>query len=306
LVDQVYDTIDCFDGCDPLLGKPVDVEDNQMTLGIDFALADQQCTDGEFAHCLRDDRFRVQVSFTDFEGRHRIARAQPLTDDTGAFYFFGEDNLEIVVKVIDACSAPFNHFWVFTAGLTNLEVDIDVFDTFTGATRTYHNDLGQAFQLIRDTRAFATCDAPGAGQGAAEPPAEESVPIEIWDSFVERGAGSCTASDTQMCLQGSRFQVEATWRNANGEVGVGQAVQLTGETGYFWFFGASNVEVLLKVLDACGDPFNRFWVFAAGLTDVEVTLRVTDTVTGEVQEYANPLGSPFEPVQDTTTFATCP
>ena len=66
------------------------------------------------------------------------------------------------------------------------------------------------------------------------------------------------------------------------------------------------MEVILKVLDACVDPFNRFWVFAAGLSDVEVTVRVTDTVSSEVQEYFNPLGTAFRPIQDTAAFDTCP
>jgi len=46
-------------------------------------------------------------------------------------------------------------------------------------------------------------------------------------------------------------------------------------------------------------------VFAAGLTDVEVTLTVTDTVSGQVRKYRSTLGKPFLPVQDTAAFATC-
>jgi hypothetical protein len=42
------------------------------------------------------------------------------------------------------------------------------------------------------------------------------------------------------------------------------------------------------------------------LTNVEVTLRVTDTRNGTVQTYFNPLGTAFQPVQDTSAFATCP
>jgi hypothetical protein len=61
------------------------------------------------------------------------------------------------------------------------------------------------------------------------------------------------------------------------------------------------------VLDACGLPnFNNFWVFAAGLTNVEVRLTVTDVRTRQTKQYVNPLGVAFQPIQDTTDFHVCP
>jgi hypothetical protein len=39
-----------------------------------------------------------------------------------------------------------------------------------------------------------------------------------------------------------------------GTSGTGVAVPLTGNTGYFWFFNSSNVELMVKVLD--GDAVN--------------------------------------------------
>jgi hypothetical protein len=65
------------------------------------------------------------------------------------------------------------------------------------------------------------------------------------------------------------------------------------------------VEAVVKVLNAC--TFNqKFWVFAGGLTNVQVTLTVTDTKTGTVRIYNNPQGAAFQPIQDTSAFATCP
>ena len=106
-------------------------------------------------------------------------------------------------------------------------------------------------------------------------------------------------------LQNGRFEVTATWRDFNLTRSVGKPLSLTEDTGYFWFFSQNNVEVVIKVLDACtfGD---RFWVFAGGLTSVEVELRVEDTQTGQVNVYANALGEAFQPIQDTDAFATCP
>jgi hypothetical protein len=113
------------------------------------------------------------------------------------------------------------------------------------------------------------------------------------------------ADDDTLCLTADRFAVTVEWRTANDE-GIGHAVELTDDTGYFWFFNAANVEVVVKVLDACPTVFESFWVFAAGLTDVEVDLRVTDTQADETVTYFNDLKQRFEPIQDTTAFATCP
>jgi hypothetical protein len=116
---------------------------------------------------------------------------------------------------------------------------------------------------------------------------------------------ACAEDATHLCLNGGRFRVEVTWRIPDGATGSGQAVRLTGDSGYFWFFDAANVELVVKVLDACS--FNgRHWVFAGGLTDVATTLTVTDTRTGEIKTYRNPQGTPFAPLQDTAAFSACP
>jgi len=118
-------------------------------------------------------------------------------------------------------------------------------------------------------------------------------------------SAACVGDATHLCLEGGRFRVEVTWRTPAGAAGPGQAVRLTGESGYFWFFGAENVELVVKVLDACA--FNgRHWVFAGGLTNVATTLTVTDTRTGAVRTYHNPQGTAFAPIQDTGAFSSCP
>ena len=63
--------------------------------------------------------------------------------------------------------------------------------------------------------------------------------------------------------------------------------------------------MVLKVLNACTFN-NHYWVFAAGLTNVEVTLVVRDTQRGTVKTYVNPLGTAYLPLQDTLAFETCP
>ena len=100
-----------------------------------------------------------------------------------------------------------------------------------------------------------------------------------------------------------RFRVTASWSTpeASGSAYVGW---ITQDTGYFWFFDLSNVEVVIKVLDAC-DTFGRYWVFAGGLTNAEVDIVVTDMRTGQTKTYHNDRNVPFAPLQDTSTFATC-
>jgi lysyl endopeptidase len=116
--------------------------------------------------------------------------------------------------------------------------------------------------------------------------------------------GPCVPDATTLCLNGARFRVRANWTKGSGESGAGTAVDLTSDSGYFWFFAAANIELVVKVLDAC-PGFARFWVFAGGLTDVKVRLTVEDTVSGAVRIYDNPLGTPFAAVQDTQAFS-CP
>jgi len=112
--------------------------------------------------------------------------------------------------------------------------------------------------------------------------------------------GSCSPAPTVLCLQGSRFQAEVTWTAPGFGSGRGQAVPLTGDTGYFWFFSDSNVELMVKVLD--GRAVNRhFWVFFGALSDVGYTLTVTDLQTGAREVFTNPQGR-LASVSDITAF----
>jgi photosystem II stability/assembly factor-like uncharacterized protein len=99
----------------------------------------------------------------------------------------------------------------------------------------------------------------------------------------------CSPTTTAVCLNSSRFRVEVTWKDFEGNTGSGQAISLTADTGYFWFFSSSNVELVVKVLDE-RSVNNAFWVFYGALSNVAYTITVTDTRTGRVRTYVNPLG----------------
>jgi hypothetical protein len=115
----------------------------------------------------------------------------------------------------------------------------------------------------------------------------------------------CAPSDTEMCLNNDRFRVQALYMTSGGLNGPAHAVKLTADSGYMWFFDATNIEVVVKVLNACSSN-DRYWVFASGLTNVRVTLAVTDTLLGNTKVYVNPLNTPFPPIQDTNALASCP
>ena len=145
----------------------------------------------------------------------------------------------------------------------------------------------------------------GVGVELGEPSRAELV---IEDDDV--GGGPCAASDTILCLGADRFRVTATWRNFDNEVGVGNAVSLLplGEqlasSGLLWFFTDDNMEILVKVLDACAIN-GHHWVFFSAATDVEYRLQVLDTRTGVLREYPNPLGTASPATTDVSAFV-CP
>ena len=110
----------------------------------------------------------------------------------------------------------------------------------------------------------------------------------------------CVPSATRLCLGGNRFAVEVGWTVPGLGSGAGQAVPLTGDTGVFWFFSSSNLELTVKLLD--GRAINRhFWIFFGALSDVVYSLKVTDLQTGLQETYQNPAGR-FASVADVNAF----
>jgi len=116
--------------------------------------------------------------------------------------------------------------------------------------------------------------------------------------------GTCTSDATTLCLNDGRFKVQAHWSTGTSS-GAASVVSESGDSGQMYFFNPDNTELTVKVLDACGVN-DRYWVFASGLTNVEVLITVTDTHAGRVRQYFNPRGRAFAPVQDVGAFATCP
>ena len=146
---------------------------------------------------------------------------------------------------------------------------------YTGPTR----DLVRTHALLRDV-----------GWPGGEAPAE------------------CIPSSTAFCSRGGRFRVEISWTDFSLQTSAAQVAEpRTGDSGLFYFYGPDNWEVLVKILDGCGENGNgHTWVFAAAATTLGYTIIVTDTVDGTVRRYSNPLGVSSPAITDTFAFSGCP
>jgi hypothetical protein len=133
----------------------------------------------------------------------------------------------------------------------------------------------------------------------------DSVGIAEIDNVVFKPRGTCGTTPDRLCLNHDRFQVTSTFENYAGVTGSGFGQSMTDQTGYFWFFNPANVELVIKVINGCNLNSN-YWIYAGGLTDVEVALVVKDMSTGTTVPYANHLGTPFQPIGDIGSFPVCP
>ena len=256
------------------------------------------CEADAYTLCLAGGRFAVRAFWRNRAGAEDLAEKIPLTADTGGFYFFDSTNFELLVKVLDACAIN-QRFWVFAAGLTDVEVDVLVTDTFTGQVQTYHNEQGRPFAPVQDIDSFDGCNA-SAPLGWTAPALEEAAA-----STLEPVAGPCVAAPGILCLGGGRFRVSASWTDFVGQNGPAVAFPQSANSGLFYFFGQNNLELAIKVLDGCALN-GRYWVYVAGLTDVGVSILVEDLIGGGSWTRSSPLGTPFEPILDSAAFAACP
>ncbi|MEM9556662.1 MAG: hypothetical protein AAGC60_20550 [Acidobacteriota bacterium] len=245
---------------------------------------------------LQGARFLVDVDWRAFDGSTGTGRAALRTDDTGTFWFFGPDNLELMVKVLDG--RPVNgHWWVYYGASTNVEFTLTVTDQVTGAQSIYFNPLG-TFASFGDTTAL---EATAFEATTLETTTRETLASENQSSAREEKTGIAPGEPIPLLLLGDgRFRATVTWRDFDGGAGGGLGVPFTDDTGAFWFFSGDNLELMVKVLD--GRPVNgHWWVFFGSLSNVAFTLEIEDLETGTVRRYDNPLGT-FASVGDVEAF----
>ena len=228
------------------------------------------CKPGADRLCLLKKRFQVDVSWDNqFNGTSGNGRALPRTDAAGFFSFGDPSNLELMVKLLDFGDVV----KVFWGQLTNLRYRLTVTDTKTGQSKTYQNTPGDCGGI--DQGAF-----PG-GAAALALDAATLAPVATG-----RATAACRTSGRDLCLD-NRFVVNVDWRNpGNGTQGQGVAVPFSKVTGAFHFGEASNLELMAKVINQ-GDRIDFFW---GALSDLEYTINVTDTLTGQIKTYQNAAG----------------
>ncbi|HEX6201361.1 MAG TPA: hypothetical protein VF100_00075, partial [Thermoanaerobaculia bacterium] len=250
---------------------------------------DRPCVAGEGTLCLLDERVRVEVAWRAFDGSSGLGTAVPATHESGWFWFFDEDNPELVVKVLDGTTVN-GELWLFYGSLTNVEMTITATDTLSGEVVAFYNP-SRRFASAGHTSPFGLFEPPAAvaaGRVAAAPfpPAAWSPPFTAPGRTAAPDTAACAAPGG-LCLH-DRFRITVEWEDFFGNSGAGVPLSLTRDAGFFWFFEPGNLELVVKVLDA--EPVNgHWWVFYGALSNVAYRLRVEDTATGAVRTYENPL-----------------
>jgi hypothetical protein len=86
------------------------------------------------------------------DGSSGTGHPQPLARDSGAFWFFSPDNLEVTVKILDG-RAINGHWWVFIASMTDLQLEVDI-SRAGGPAKTYVQTAGANRNFIDINASF--------------------------------------------------------------------------------------------------------------------------------------------------------
>jgi len=261
-----------------------------------------------------DKRYRVTVHYHTvlggMDGLSHSGTAIPLSSvgvtRGGLFWFFNAANPEMLVKVLNG-KALNGHNWVFYSAGTSVGLTTRVEDTTTGAVVTYENPDQHPAPPVLDTEAF-TSD----GQvGTPYQQVDSSFDFDRHFSIGPGSAGSCTTTSSSLCIDG-RFLVKVKYHTVqggrDGTPQAGTVIPLTSlgvdRGGLYWFFSATNPEMLVKVLDGCQGS-GYYWVFYSAGTSVGLETTVEDTMTHMVNTYINDDGEHAPPLLDTHAFP-CP
>jgi hypothetical protein len=95
---------------------------------------------------------KVSLCYDTMNGDKGDAKSVYGSDNSGLLYFFGPDNAEVFVKVLDGCKHN-ERRWVYMAALTDVAFNMYVNDG-RNPTKAYHNRAGENYPLVQDQMAF--------------------------------------------------------------------------------------------------------------------------------------------------------
>ena len=101
--------------------------------------------------CVGNSRFRISATFATPPSGSPTGQAQVVqygTGDSALFSFFGPQNIELLVNVLNFCAQSDNAYRVFAAGVTTAGVTVTVSDQVRGGSVTITNPLNQAFANV--------------------------------------------------------------------------------------------------------------------------------------------------------------
>jgi len=240
--------------------------------------------------CLMGDRYAVDLlaSFSR-EGPFGPGAARVLSDRAGFFslpFATGAADLpEILVKMLPDGSFGVSGAPIFYSSLTTLPFVLALTDTATGRQNFYTSNS--------DVPLCGGVDLLPGGTTLASRPG------------VSPNADS---GSTTLQLLGGRFSVTLKARVPDSDrTTEGTAFSSADSFGFFSLpeltGDALLPEVALKMTDARGLS-GTFWLFYTGLTSLDYTLTVTDSVTGILRSYKS--GTPFCGGADTRAFTDSP
>ena len=248
------------------------------------------------------------------------------SDESGLFYLFSRENVEVLVKVLDGCAYN-GHRWVFVAPVTDLGFKLELRElSLVEAVWRYDRDnpgrgagffagnpKGRRARAVSDTEAIpcsaaeiaAAARASGAGGDSALLPPVAPAPPTSSRAFLNAGEGTdCEPGGPALTVSGG-YRVSLCYETANGLVGDALDWGLDStHSGLLYFFNRDNVEILIKVLDGCGVNGHR-WVFVAPVTDLAFNLQV-EGPGGPPWTHTNRLSNTAETKSDTSAFACTP
>ena len=264
------------------------------------------CRPSRSGACLNERRFNVAARYsTQSVSRAPAKRLDTygLGDSGALYYFFGPDNPEMLVKVVNGCWLN-DHWWVFGSAATDLvyELVIDDLADGGGTVEYRHNGGGvivgdngysTAAGVINDTSAFPcgrTAAVPAHERGTAEWPVVKAgreqgalagiVAVQENEDLRDYG---CPPSTTASCLNNWRFRVRGGWESddRNGSLQSLQTHGLGDSGALFYFFGRDNPEMLVKVVDGCAIN-GHWWVFGSAATDLRYEIVIYDYATASL------------------------